>query len=138
MEAHPQQFSIEPWTVEDSTFLYMINRWGGGYFDANANGDLTCAPLQENGIPIVVRAFGSIEKTLLVPRVMSVGDHKLVRELIEIDQRISTEIINEAWHDLIRSKNRPRECSSSVCSTSMSKAALNRSSARSRRSYRAW
>ena len=42
----------ESWTVEDSTSLYMIDRWGGGYFDANANGDLTCAPLQENGIPI--------------------------------------------------------------------------------------
>src|SRR6266508_3293621 len=42
----------DSWTVEDSTSLYMIDRWGGGYFDANANGDLTCAPLQENGIPI--------------------------------------------------------------------------------------
>src|SRR5438874_6486877 len=42
----------ESWSVEDSTSLYMIDRWGGGYFDANANGDLTCAPLQENGIPI--------------------------------------------------------------------------------------
>src|ERR1051326_7562185 len=52
MEAHPQQFEKAGWTVEDSTSLYMIDRWGGGYFDANANGDLTCAPLQENGIPI--------------------------------------------------------------------------------------
>src|SRR5207302_7571587 len=50
MEAIPAQF--EKWSVEDSTSLYMIDRWGGGYFDANANGDLTCAPLQENGIPI--------------------------------------------------------------------------------------
>ena len=50
MEAIPQQF--DKWSVEDSTSLYMIDRWGGGYFDANANGDLTCAPLQENGIPI--------------------------------------------------------------------------------------
>ncbi len=53
MEAHPEQFADSAaWTVEDSTSLYMIDRWGGGYFDANANGDLTCAPLQENGIPI--------------------------------------------------------------------------------------
>src|SRR4029078_5150332 len=49
MEASPQQFD---WTVEDSTSLYMIDRWGGGYFAANGNGDLTCAPLQENGIAI--------------------------------------------------------------------------------------
>src|ERR1043166_1529832 len=49
MEAHPQQFD---WTVEDSSSLYMLDRWGAGYFDANANGDLTCAPLQENGIAV--------------------------------------------------------------------------------------
>src|SRR4051812_23119207 len=33
----------------------MTDRWGGGYFDVNANGDLTVAPLQEKGtsIPII-------------------------------------------------------------------------------------
>ena len=43
------------WTVEDASSLYMIDRWGGGYFDVNANGDLTVAPLQERGkaIPII-------------------------------------------------------------------------------------
>jgi len=52
MEAHPQQF--EEWTVEDASALYMIDRWGGGYFDVNANGDLTVAPAQENGIAIPI------------------------------------------------------------------------------------
>jgi arginine decarboxylase len=43
------------WTVDDASSLYMIDRWGGGYFDVNANGDLTVAPLQERGtaIPII-------------------------------------------------------------------------------------
>jgi len=52
MEAHPQQF--EEWTVEDASALYMIDRWGAGYFDVNANGDLTVAPAQENGIAIPI------------------------------------------------------------------------------------
>jgi arginine decarboxylase len=51
MEAVPHQFE---WTVEDSSSLYMLDRWGGGYFGSNANGDLTCAPLQENGIAVPI------------------------------------------------------------------------------------
>ena len=45
----------EGWTVEDSSALYMIDRWGAGYFDVNAHGDLTVSPLQERGkaIPII-------------------------------------------------------------------------------------
>jgi arginine decarboxylase len=43
------------WTIEDASSLYMIDRWGGGYFDVNTNGDLTVSPLQERGkaIPII-------------------------------------------------------------------------------------
>jgi len=54
MEAHPKQFEETQWSVEDASSLYMIDRWGGGYFDVNRNGDLTCAPAQENGIAIPV------------------------------------------------------------------------------------
>jgi arginine decarboxylase len=55
MEAHPQQFVEQPhWTAEDSAALYMIDRWGAGYFAVNANGDLTVAPLQESGIAIPI------------------------------------------------------------------------------------
>jgi arginine decarboxylase len=42
------------WTVEDSVSLYMIDRWGSGYFDVAANGDMTVSPLQENGIAIPI------------------------------------------------------------------------------------
>ena len=46
MEAHPKQFEEPPqWTAQDSAALYMIDRWGAGYFDVNANGDMTVAPL---------------------------------------------------------------------------------------------
>src|SRR5713226_7322498 len=55
MEAHPQQFEDRhQWTVDDSASLYMIDRWGAGYFGVNSNGDLTVSPLQENGIAIPI------------------------------------------------------------------------------------
>ncbi len=45
----------QPWTAQDASDLYMIERWGTGYFGVNANGDLTVSPLQEAGtaIPII-------------------------------------------------------------------------------------
>jgi arginine decarboxylase len=55
MEARPEQFEEQPpWTVDDSSSLYMIDRWGTGYFDVNAAGDLTVAPLQEGGIAVPI------------------------------------------------------------------------------------
>src|SRR4051794_19945821 len=57
MEAIPEQFAPETpdWSVDDAVSLYMIDRWGGGYFDVNKDGKLTVAPLQEKGsnVPII-------------------------------------------------------------------------------------
>jgi arginine decarboxylase len=49
---------------------------------------------------LVVQAFGAIEKTPLEPREIKSTDHKLIREIIEIDQRLNEENLAEAWHDL--------------------------------------
>ncbi len=49
---------------------------------------------------LVVQAFGAIEKTPLEPREIKSTDHKLIREAIEIDQRLNEENLAEAWHDL--------------------------------------
>lgn len=49
---------------------------------------------------LVIQAFGAIEKTPVEPREIRAADHKLVRELIEIDETLSTETVTEAWHDL--------------------------------------
>lgn len=49
---------------------------------------------------LVVQAFGAIEKTPLEPRDLREADHKLVRELLDIDQRLGVETLNESWHDL--------------------------------------
>src|SRR5881397_1597184 len=55
MEAQPQQFDdSQRWTVDDAAALYMIERWGAGYFGVRSNGDLTVAPLQENGVSIPI------------------------------------------------------------------------------------
>jgi arginine decarboxylase len=54
---------------------------------------------------LVIQAFGSIEKTPLEPRIVTAADHKLVREILEIDQSLSEERVNEAWHDLEQIKD---------------------------------
>ena len=40
----------DTWTAEDAKELYLIERWGNGYFDVNADGKLTIAPLQERDL----------------------------------------------------------------------------------------
>src|SRR5262249_12381990 len=42
------------WTVDDSVSLYMIERWGAGYFGVAQTGELTVSPLQDNGIAIPI------------------------------------------------------------------------------------
>jgi arginine decarboxylase len=54
LEAHPEQFEEQEWTVDDASSLYMIDRWGGGYFGVNADGNLTVAPLRDGGIAIPI------------------------------------------------------------------------------------
>ena len=37
------------WDVESAIATYNVDRWGGGYFTINANGNVIATPLQENG-----------------------------------------------------------------------------------------
>jgi len=53
---------------------------------------------------LVVQAFGAIEKTPLEPREVNSADHKLVRELLEIDRSLAEAKIGESWHDLVQIK----------------------------------
>ena len=53
---------------------------------------------------LVVQAFGAIEKTPIEPKAVRSSDHKLVRELLEIDQGLTESRIVEAWHDLVQIK----------------------------------
>src|SRR5437763_4577865 len=100
MEAIPAQF--EKWSVEDSTSLYMIDRWGGGYFDANANGDLTCAPLQENGIPIPLIEVLREAKALNLQTPLLIRFQDLLRHRVEG--------LNSAFNSAIAEHNYQGRC----------------------------
>ena len=83
MEAHPQQYdATNDWTVEDSASLYMIDRWGGGYFGVNPNGDLTVEPAQ-NGVAVpIIDALREAQKLdLKTPLLIRFQD--LVRHRVE-------------------------------------------------------
>ncbi len=75
----------EPWTTEDAKALYLIDRWGAGYFDVNDAGNLTIAPLQERGQKIAIRDVvdASIEQGLRAPLLIRFQDllHHRVRAL---------------------------------------------------------
>lgn len=63
MEARTEHKSPEPtntngtseWTIDDANELYLIDRWGQGYFGVQADGKLTASPLQERGSRIAIK-----------------------------------------------------------------------------------
>ncbi len=84
MASQPQDLNEQPpWTVDDSSSLYMIDRWGTGYFDVNAAGDLTVAPLQDGGIavPIIDVLREAQELQLAAPLLIRFQD--LLRHRVE-------------------------------------------------------
>lgn len=77
-----------PWTIDDSRDLYLVDRWGGGYFDIAPDGKLTAAPLQKKGASVAVADV--VEKALKdeglkLPLVIRFQDilHHRVRQLNE-------------------------------------------------------
>jgi arginine decarboxylase len=94
LEAKPEQFDPQPeWTVEDSASLYMTDRWGGGYFDVNANGDLTVAPLQEKGTPIPIIDALREAQALKLEAPLLIRFQDLLRHRVEA--------LNNAFNDAI-------------------------------------
>ncbi len=86
----------EPWTVDDARDLYMIDRWGGGYFGVSPDGKMTVAPLQSRGrtvaIPDVVK-MAIEDEGLKTPMVIRFQDmlHHRVRVLNEAFNRAISE-----------------------------------------------
>jgi arginine decarboxylase len=94
MEAKPEQFDDQPpWTVDDSSSLYMIDRWGTGYFDVNPAGDLTVAPLQESGIAVPIIAV------LREAQALNLNAPLLIRFQDLLRHRVET--LNSAFNDAI-------------------------------------
>lgn len=54
---------------------------------------------------LVIEAFGSIEKTPKRSPGMVNADHKIVRDLETIDDELTSENLNESWHDLLSRKD---------------------------------
>ena len=91
MEDHdsplPHREEDPPWTTDDANELYMIERWGSGYFGVNADGNLTVAPLQDIGakIPILDVVNEALEEGLQTPLLIRFQDilHHRVRTINE-------------------------------------------------------
>ncbi len=83
----PHREEEPPWTIDDANTLYMIDRWGSGYFDVNASGNLTIAPLKEQGakIPILDVVNEALEESLQTPLLIRFQDilHHRVRTINE-------------------------------------------------------
>ncbi len=86
MEASPQQFATDAsaWSVEDAGALYMIDRWGGGYFDVNRDGNLTVAPLQEKGISVPIIDVLREAQTLNLQAPLLIRFQDLLRHRVEV------------------------------------------------------
>jgi len=96
MEAHPRQFEDPPqWTAQDSAALYMIDRWGAGYFDVNADGDMTVAPLQEPGVSIPIIAALREAKKLDLDAPLLIRFQDLLRHRVEMLNNAFTNAIGE-------------------------------------------
>ncbi|MEK6374486.1 MAG: biosynthetic arginine decarboxylase [Acidobacteriota bacterium] len=96
MEAHPKQFEEPPqWTAQDSAALYMIDRWGAGYFDVNADGDMTVAPLQEPGVAIPIIAALREAKALDLDTPLLIRFQDLLRHRVETLNNAFTNAIGD-------------------------------------------
>ena len=93
----------QAWTARDSSVLYMIERWGNGYFDVNGNGDLTVSPLQERGtaIPIIDALREAQALNLAAPLLIRFQD--LLRHRVEtLNQAFQNAIADHAYRGTYR------------------------------------
>jgi arginine decarboxylase len=53
---------------------------------------------------LVVQAFGSIEKTPVTPIDIQAEEHKLIQNLLETRESLTTTNLTESWHDILQVK----------------------------------
>ncbi|MDP3277529.1 MAG: biosynthetic arginine decarboxylase [Deltaproteobacteria bacterium] len=84
-----------PWSIDDSRELYLLNRWGSGFFDINAGGDLVVRPLRKKQGEVVLRNVveEAFTQGLRTPMLVRFQDmlHYRVRQLNEAFSRAITE-----------------------------------------------
>ncbi|MGZ8851437.1 MAG: biosynthetic arginine decarboxylase, partial [Thermoanaerobaculia bacterium] len=87
MGAHPTVLMDKDqstWTIEDAASLYMIDRWGAGYFGVNGNGDMAVAPLQDRGTTIPIIDVVREAKALNLQAPLLIRFQDLVRHRVEV------------------------------------------------------
>ena len=97
MEQTKQVVESEAWDIDKARELYGIDRWGLRYFDINDKGEVTVAPLKEEGpaIAIVDVVKEALEQGLHFPMLIRFQD--LLRNRVER--------INVAFNDAIAEAN---------------------------------
>jgi arginine decarboxylase len=83
------------WDVESAIATYNVDRWGGGYFTINANGNVIARPLQESGgsIDILEVVNEARSRGLSFPLVIRFQD--LLRHRVESVNRAFQNAIGE-------------------------------------------
>jgi arginine decarboxylase len=84
MEARTEILQKQQWSTDDATEVYLIDRWGSGYFSVSPQGDLSVSPLQERGatIPIVEVVREAVEQGVRTPMLIRFQD--LLRHRVEM------------------------------------------------------
>ena len=98
MQTRTDLLEKESWTVEDATALYLIDRWGSGYFHVDDAGAIRVAPFQESGasVKIIDVVREALEQGLKAPMLIRFQD--LLRHRVVI--------LNEAFNRAIYSFER--------------------------------
>ena len=50
------QTKTDDWSVDSARELYHIGRWGEGYFDINAAGNVVARPRQDKGASVEIKS----------------------------------------------------------------------------------
>ena len=90
------EFSEDGWTIKDAKAMYLVDRWGGGYFDINSGGDMIVLPLLGRGGKIVIR------EVVDAARAKGLGSPLLIRFQDMLHHRVRA--LNEAFAAAITRK----------------------------------
>ena len=95
IEAQQEQEQENRWTVEDAVSLYMIDRWGGGYFDVAPDGMMTVAPLQQKGIAVPILDVLKEAQAMNLAAPLLIRFQDLLRHRVETLNRAFNKAITE-------------------------------------------
>lgn len=104
LEMKPNEIKSETkdsqkWGIQDSLKLYNIEAWGTGYFSVNDLGEITCAPIQQDGIKISLMSVINKAKEMGLSFPIQIRFQDLLRHRVRA--------INLAFKTAIEEQNYP-------------------------------